>query len=186
MAGWIKEHVAAMKKRIETDDPIRTGDPLFAAVFKHASELVFKVKYTSKGVKVVENGTTTCSSALVRAHAAVVTAFINKGQKETQKKHAVPEACSDCNCKDVGSKNMCQRLLANKPEKNCEEFDTLKMCEASCGLCTPADDDNGIDCECIDTGSKKMCNKASADPGNVCTTSTMLKKCPASCGICSS
>lgn len=93
MAEWIKEHVAAMKERVETNNPIRQGDPLFAAVFEHTSELVLEVEYTEKGVLVVENGTTSCASALVKAHAAVVSAFIEKGQEETQSKHAVPEAC---------------------------------------------------------------------------------------------
>lgn len=101
VAGWIKTHVAAMKARVEGGDPIRLGDPLFAAVFRRASELVLNVEYRLEGVIVHENGTTPCAQALVQAHAEVVTGFIERGQNETMSKHDVPKVCLATNDSDT-------------------------------------------------------------------------------------
>ena len=41
----------------------------------------------------METSTKTCAKDLIKAHAAVVTAFIEKGPEETKLKHAVPSSC---------------------------------------------------------------------------------------------
>jgi hypothetical protein len=93
VAAWIKEHVAAMKARVENRDPIRMRDPLFASVFQHASDLRLDVEYLDNGVKVVESGATPCAEALVKAHAKVVTGFVKKGYEEMWANHDVPKVC---------------------------------------------------------------------------------------------
>eukprot|EP00873_Tetraselmis_striata_P024215 jgi/Tetstr1/444479/TSEL_032360.t1 len=93
VAAWIKEHVAAMKARVENGEPIRRRDPLFAAVFDHAAELTMDVEYLDNGVKVAQTGSTACATALVHAHAEVVTGFIERGRYEMMANHEVPTEC---------------------------------------------------------------------------------------------
>jgi uncharacterized protein len=54
LQALIKEHVWAMKQRLEKHQPIRMWDPLFAELFKHADQIKMEVSATAKGMKVVE------------------------------------------------------------------------------------------------------------------------------------
>mmetsp|Transcript_31106 Transcript_31106/g.73943 ORF Transcript_31106/g.73943 Transcript_31106/m.73943 type:complete len:202 (+) Transcript_31106:96-701(+) len=94
VASLIKEHVHAMKQRVENEDPIRQGDPLFKTVFDNLDSLELSVVNETNGVLVSENGTNDCGEALVHAHSDVVTAFIKHGANETRAKHDVPETCN--------------------------------------------------------------------------------------------
>jgi hypothetical protein len=95
VAAWIKQHVASMKARVENNDPIRLRDPLFAAVFQNAADMRMDVEYLEDGVKVVQDGATPCAQALAKAHAEVVSGFVDRGRYEVWANHAVPEACMD-------------------------------------------------------------------------------------------
>lgn len=88
----IREHVAAMYKRLEKNDPLpmMAGDPLFVEVFKHAKHIRLKLEDTPKGLKVIETSDDAYVAKLIQAHARVVDAFIANGMDEVHREHAVP------------------------------------------------------------------------------------------------
>lgn len=88
--AMLQKHVAAMHERIEHDQPIHMRDPLFAELFAHAGEISMTVENTEKGVKVRETSTSSYVTKLIRAHAAVVTKFIEQGRREMHVDHALP------------------------------------------------------------------------------------------------
>jgi hypothetical protein len=89
-ADDIRKHVAAMHARLLRGAPIHQRDPLFAELFKHASEITMVVENTTKGVKVRETSTNPYVVKLVREHAATVTKFIQNGMREMHVDHPVP------------------------------------------------------------------------------------------------
>jgi len=89
-AATLQKHVAAMHDRVTKSDPFHARDPLFAELFAHASEITMVVENTAKGVKVRETSTTPYVTDLIRAHAAVVTKFIENGRREMHVDHPVP------------------------------------------------------------------------------------------------
>ena len=94
VARWIKEHVAAMKQRVENNEPVRLRDPLFNAVFQHAEDMHMETTDDRDGMTVATTGNTKCAVALAKAHAEVVTGFIKYGHDETRKNHDIPEQCN--------------------------------------------------------------------------------------------
>lgn len=89
-AALIQKHVAAMRQRVAKSDPIHARDPLFAEIFAHAHEITMVVENTGNGVRVRETSTIPYVTDLIRAHAAVVTKFIESGRREMHVDHAVP------------------------------------------------------------------------------------------------
>ena len=90
IAAKIKEHVEWMTYRIENSNPIRIRDPLFAEIFKHADKIEMVLVETEKGVRVVETSTDPYAAKLIKAHAKVVTGFVERGFAEAMKSHPVP------------------------------------------------------------------------------------------------
>jgi hypothetical protein len=90
VAAKIREHVAAMHKRVQDGTGIRLRDPLFATIFKHHNKIAMKVERTEKGVKVTETSDDPYVARLIRAHAAVVSKFVENGHAEARKDHPVP------------------------------------------------------------------------------------------------
>lgn len=92
VAKQIREHVAAMYKRLEKNDPLpmMTHDPLFVEVFKHAKQIRLKLEDTPKGLKVIETSDDAYVAKLIQAHARVVDAFIANGMDEVHREHPVP------------------------------------------------------------------------------------------------
>lgn len=86
----IQTHVAAMHARLQDEAPIHARDPLFAELFEHADQIKMDVENTPKGVRVRETSSDPYVSKLIRAHAAVVTKFIENGRREMHVDHAVP------------------------------------------------------------------------------------------------
>lgn len=91
IAQKIREHVQAMRGRLEQKKPIHMRDPLFAAVFEHASEIQMKTEETPKGMKVTETSANPKVVALIQAHAEVVNKFVQNGREEMHKDHPVPQ-----------------------------------------------------------------------------------------------
>ena len=89
-ARKIQKHVAAMQARLEKRDPIHARDPLFAELFKHAHEIQLAVEQTARGVRVRETSTNPYVTKLIRAHAAVVSKFLENGRHEMHVNHQVP------------------------------------------------------------------------------------------------
>ena len=91
VAKKIREHVAAMHRRVKSGKGIHLRDPLFAEIFKNYDKVVMKVEKTEKGVKVTETSDDPYVAKLIQAHAAVVTKFIENGHDEVRKDHPLPE-----------------------------------------------------------------------------------------------
>lgn len=95
IASKIKEHVEWMKVRIEKVNPVRMRDPLFAELFQHTDKIVMKYEDTEKGVKVIETSSDPYVAQLIKAHAKVVSKFVENGHAEAMKNHAVPKEEGD-------------------------------------------------------------------------------------------
>lgn len=87
----LREHVAAMKKRVESGNPIHRRDPLFDAVFRNAAKIEMTVERTEKGVQVTETSDDPYVAKLVQAHARVVSLFLKNGHTEARRNHELPE-----------------------------------------------------------------------------------------------
>lgn len=90
----IVEHAWAMQKRLETRQPIRMWDPLFAELFKHADKIKLQITNTPKGVKITETSTDVYVVKLIRAHAAGVSEFVKEGSAVMHNSHEVPGAAT--------------------------------------------------------------------------------------------
>lgn len=90
VAGRIKEHVKAMKRRVEQPSPIRMRDPLFAEIFRHADKIEMKIIETKRGVRVIETSRDPYVVRLIQSHAEVVSKFAGRGFEEARKTHPVP------------------------------------------------------------------------------------------------
>jgi uncharacterized protein len=88
--GLLQEHVAAMKTRLEENQPIRQGDPLFAALFQNADKVVISVTATERGVKVVETSEDRYTVRLLKSHAQAVSDFIKNGMAGMHTFHPAP------------------------------------------------------------------------------------------------
>jgi len=91
VAGKIKEHVQAMKKRMDTGNGIRLRDPLFAALFSRYKAVEMSYQPTEKGVKVIESSKDPLVALWIKAHAKVVSGFVDKGHAEASKNHELPK-----------------------------------------------------------------------------------------------
>jgi uncharacterized protein len=91
VAAKIREHVAAMYKRVTKGNPIHMRDPLFREVFRHADQVKFVSESTKHGIRVVETSDDPYVAELIKAHADVVSKFIKHGHHEVRQNHAVPD-----------------------------------------------------------------------------------------------
>jgi ubiquinone/menaquinone biosynthesis C-methylase UbiE len=90
VAAKIQEHVDAMHRRVTTGRGFRYWDELFAAIFEHHKSIRMEVTPTDQGVRVVETSDEPAVTALIRAHAKVVSNFVAHGFDEAHKNHPVP------------------------------------------------------------------------------------------------
>lgn len=90
IAKSIQDHVASMYGRVETQRPIHIRDPLFRAIFEHASQITFAHELTPSGIKVIETSDDPYVVKLIQAHAEVLNRFIKNGHAEAMKNHEVP------------------------------------------------------------------------------------------------
>lgn len=86
----IAEHAWAMRKLLQTRQPIRQWDPLFAELFKFADKIEMQITRTPKGVKVVESSSDAYVVKLVQAHAQGVSEFVKEGMASMHKTHELP------------------------------------------------------------------------------------------------
>ena len=104
VAAKIKEHVEWMTVRIKETNPIRMRDPLFAEIFKHTDKIKMQHEDTAKGVRVTETSDDPTVAKLIKAHAKVVSGFVERGFAEAMKNHPVPSA-SDLTAKPASPSN---------------------------------------------------------------------------------
>jgi uncharacterized protein len=89
-ATRIQEHVAAMHERVKDGRGIHMRDPLFREVFRHHEQIVMEITNTEQGVRVLETSKDPHVAKLIKAHAEVVSKFIENGPAEVRRNHAVP------------------------------------------------------------------------------------------------
>jgi hypothetical protein len=90
VAAKIREHAHAMEARLRDGRPIHRRDPLFAALFAHASGIHMTIEDTPGGVRVRETSADAYTVKLIRAHAEVVSRFLARGWEEVRRNHEVP------------------------------------------------------------------------------------------------
>lgn len=95
VASYIQEHVYWMEQRIRKVQPIRMRDPLFRELFQHTEKITMKLEDTEKGIRVTETSEDPKVAVLIKAHAKVVSGFVERGFAEAMKNHAVPEMAVD-------------------------------------------------------------------------------------------
>lgn len=90
VAAMIQRHVAAMKQRIESNQPIHRRDPLFAEIFRYADRITVVYEKTAKGLRVTETSGDPYVVKLIQRHAEVVSLFIKHGSEEVHRNHDLP------------------------------------------------------------------------------------------------
>lgn len=90
IAILIKDHVRAMKSRVEERRRIRQWDPMFRAVFNNAGAIEIEIVETDRGVRVRETSADPAVAKLIQAHARVVDGFVARGGAESREAHPVP------------------------------------------------------------------------------------------------
>lgn len=90
IAKAIQAHVESMYGRVTERRPIHQRDPLFQAIFEHASQITMTHQLTPRGVRVTETSSDPYVVKLIQAHADVLNAFIRNGHAEAMKNHDVP------------------------------------------------------------------------------------------------
>jgi hypothetical protein len=91
IATTIQAHVASMYGRVKDERPIHLRDPLFRAIFEHASQITFSRELTASGIRVVETSSDPYVVKLIQAHAEALNQFIKNGHAEAMKNHDVPK-----------------------------------------------------------------------------------------------
>lgn len=92
LAGLIRTHVQAMAARIETNRPIRHGDPLFREIFKHHADVGIVIDELPDGVQVTETSTNAQVALLIRQHAhRAVTEFVAQGMPRAMQPTPLPD-----------------------------------------------------------------------------------------------
>lgn len=90
LAKTIQAHVVAMYGRVTEGRPIHIRDPLFRAIFEHASQITMAHVLTPRGIRVTETSTDPYVVKLIQAHAEVLNLFIKNGRAEAMKNHDLP------------------------------------------------------------------------------------------------
>lgn len=87
VAAHIRDHVFAMKARVETGRRLRQWDPIYVAIFDAADAIVITVEPTARGAIVTETSADASIAALIKSHAKVVSGFVSHGFEESARAH---------------------------------------------------------------------------------------------------
>ncbi|MER7016077.1 hypothetical protein ABT324_32000 [Saccharopolyspora sp. NPDC000359] len=91
LAERIRVHVEQMQSRLRRGAAIRQGDPLFAAVFAHHSQVELRVERLADGVRVTETSPDPAVVALLRQHAVrAVSEFVADGVERARRTTPCP------------------------------------------------------------------------------------------------
>jgi YHS domain-containing protein len=86
----LQEHVAAMKVRLESKQPMRMWDPLFAVLFQNADKVMMTVTNTKTGVTITETSDDAYVVKLLQEHAKAVSGFVKDGMVGMHVSHPAP------------------------------------------------------------------------------------------------
>jgi hypothetical protein len=92
LADLIRTDVQAMRSRIENNQPIRHGDPLFREIFEHHAAITIDITALPDGVQVTETSTDPQVQLLIRQHAhRAVSEFVASGMARAMQPTPLPE-----------------------------------------------------------------------------------------------
>jgi len=91
LAGLIRSHAHEMHRRLEEGFGLRHWDPAFAEIFAQAGKLRMVVTDTPNGVLTEETSDDSNVATLIRAHGAVVSAFVRSGGQAASQPSPLPE-----------------------------------------------------------------------------------------------
>jgi hypothetical protein len=87
----IHVHVGQMKQRVESGQPLRMWDPLFAELFRHYDKIEMIVEEIPGGVKVTETSKDSNVALLIRQHARGVSEFVERGWDRAHEATPLPD-----------------------------------------------------------------------------------------------
>ena len=91
VAVRIRVHVRQMKDRLQSGQPMRRWDPLFAAIFEHSGAIEMEIEDTPRGVRVVETSDDPEVVALIQQHAhRAVSEFVERGMDRAHESTPLP------------------------------------------------------------------------------------------------
>ena len=95
VAQWIKDHVTEMMSRIESGNRFRQRDPFFVELFDRASGSELDCDLTVTGANCIHKALSSdqCDIDLVKAHAELVSLFLENGHDELMANHDPPDSC---------------------------------------------------------------------------------------------
>lgn len=91
VAAKIRLHVRQMRDRLERGAGLRHWDPLFVELFAHHEEIAMEIDDVPGGVRVRETSGNPEVVKLIRAHAAAVTEFTERGFDRAHEASPLPE-----------------------------------------------------------------------------------------------
>ncbi len=88
----VRQHVAQMKTRLESGQPVRHWDPTFVELFKHHDKIVMEIEDIPGGVRVRETSDDPQVTKLIRQHALRgVSEFVARGRARASEPTPLPE-----------------------------------------------------------------------------------------------
>lgn len=92
VATLIRQHVRQMDARLESGQPMRRWDPLFAAIFENADAIEMTIEDVPGGVYVIETSEDPEVVRLIRQHAhRAVSEFVERGMERAHEPTPLPE-----------------------------------------------------------------------------------------------
>lgn len=91
LAGLIRAHAHEMHRRLEEGFGLRHWDPAFVEIFAQRDKLRLVVTDTPDGVVIEETSDDPNVATLIRAHGAVVSAFVRSGGQAASQPSPLPE-----------------------------------------------------------------------------------------------
>ncbi|MBR9844412.1 MAG: hypothetical protein GYB25_14730 [Rhodobacteraceae bacterium] len=90
VAAMIRDHAGEMHRRMEEGFGLRHWDPAFAEIFAQKDKVRMVIEATDKGVVVEETSEDANVAVLIRAHGAVVSAFVREGGRAAAQESPLP------------------------------------------------------------------------------------------------
>lgn len=87
LAAKLKEHVAYMKKRLDSGAMVRRWDPAFEEMVEYHDQLDTLIRDLPNGIEVVVTGKTPEAIKVAQNHAKIVSGFVKEGDVAVQREH---------------------------------------------------------------------------------------------------
>lgn len=91
LVAVLQNHPKEMSNRLKRGQHVRPWDPLFAELAKHADKVKMTYRKLENGIEVTSTSEDPEVVKLIRAHAAKVNEFVNRGRAAMREKTPLPE-----------------------------------------------------------------------------------------------